>query len=170
MASKQDYENMGSNFSDVKPKNEPQPNAFSAETFPQTTKNDYKSDTVFINWQKWNVGELKFKETIDQPEETSQELLNGYRTLILFVFIGMIIGTILTTITFFALYGTAIERANLIADTDAMIKKMEYNTNEIRNKIQDNENIIKTVNENIDKLGTGIVSELKPKEAKIVNK
>jgi hypothetical protein len=49
MASKQDYENMGSNFSDVKPKNEPQPNAFSAETFPQTTKNDYKSDTVFIN-------------------------------------------------------------------------------------------------------------------------
>lgn len=96
--------------------------------------------------------------------------MNGYRTLILFVFIGMIIGTILTTITFFALYGTAIERANLIADTDAMIQKMEYNTSEIRNKIQDNENIIKTVNENIDKLGTGIVSELKPKEAQVVNK
>jgi len=142
MASANDYEDMGSHFPDVKPKNEPQPNAFSAETF---------------------------QEVIDTPIKP-EELLNGYRTLILFVSIGIIIGTILTTITFFALYGTAIERANLIADTDAMIKKMEYNTNDIKHKVQDNENIIKTVNENIDKLGTGIVSELKPKEAKIVNK
>lgn len=129
---------------DGKPKNEPQPNAFSAETFQE-------------------------EEIIYTPIKP-EELLNGYRTLVLFVFIGMIIGAYLTTITFFALYGTAIERANLIADTDAMIQKMQYNTNDIRHKVQDNENIIKTVNENIDKLGTGIVSELKPKEAKIVNK
>jgi len=124
-----------------KPKNEPQPNVFSAETFP--------------------------KEEDNLPEhelpEDSKAILDGYYTLIIFVISGMILGAILATITMFALYGSAIERGNLVSDTDDLIKQVQYNTEQIRDKVQKNADILPKINENIDKLGNGIVQELKPK-------
>jgi hypothetical protein len=81
----------------------------------------------------------------------------------------MILGSVLTIVTFFALYGSAIERGQLVSDTDDLIKQVQYNTEQIRDKVQKNADILPKINENIDKLGSGIVSELKPKTAKIVN-
>ena len=130
-----------------KPKNEPQPNAFSAETFPKEEDN------------------LPAHEL---PED-SKAILDGYYTLIIFVTSGMIIGAILATITMLAIYWPAIERGNLVSDTDDLIKQVQYNTEQIRDKVQKNADILPKINENIDKLGNGIVQELKPKEAKIIN-
>ena len=129
-----------------KPKNEPTPNAFSAESFP-------KEDNLPAH---------------ELPEDP-KEILDGYYTLIIFVTSGMIIGAILATITMFAIYATAIERGNLMYETDDLIKLAKYNTDVIRVKVEHNEQIANKINENIDKLGSGIVTELKPKEAKIVN-
>ena len=129
-----------------KPKNEPTPNAFSAESFP-------KEDNLPAH---------------ELPEDP-KEILDGYYTLIIFVTSGMIIGAILATITMLAIYWPAIERGNLVSDTDDLIKQVQYNTEQIRDKVQQNADILPKINENIDKLGNGIVQELKPKEAKIVN-
>jgi len=129
-----------------KPKNEPTTNAFSAESFP-------KEDNLPAH---------------ELPEDP-KAILDGYYTLIIFVTSGMIIGAILATITIFAIYATAIERGNLVSDTDDLIGKMQYNTEQIRDKVQQNADILPKINENIEKLGNGIVQELKPKEAKIVN-
>lgn len=143
-----------------KPKNEPQPNVFSAETFPKKENENpiykYENDK---------------EETVDTPEtpEDPKAILDGYYTLIIFVTSGIIIGAILATITMFAIYATAIERGNLVSDTDDLIRQVQYNTEQIRDKVQQNADILPKINENIDKLGSGIVQELKPKEAKIVN-
>lgn len=102
-------------------------------------------------------------------ETPQEELKNGYLTLIIFVTSWMIVGGILATITMFALYGTAIERGNLMYETDDMIKQVQYNTDVITTKVQENANIMLKINENIEKLWSEIVEELKPKEAKIVN-
>lgn len=64
-----------------KPKNEPTPNAFSAESFP-------KEDNLPAH---------------ELPEDP-KEILDGYYTLIIFVTSGMIIGAILATITMLAIY------------------------------------------------------------------
>ena len=143
IASANDYEDMGSHFPNGKPKNEPTPNVFSADTFPK-------------------------EGVIDAPED-SKAILDGYYTLIVFVTSGMILGSVLTIVTFFALYGAAIERGNLVSDTDDLIKQVQYNTEQIRDKVQKNADILPKINENIERLGSGIVNELKPKEAKIVN-
>lgn len=144
-----------------KPKNEPQPNAFSAKSYEwkeevvseDSTKKLYR-DGVFIG---------------DIETEDPKAILNGYYTLIIFVTSGMIIGAILATITMFAIYATAIERGNLMYETDDLIKLAKYNTDIIRDKVEHNEQIANKINENIEKIGNGIVQELKPKEAKIVN-
>lgn len=125
-----------------KPKNEPTPNAFSSNSFP--------------------------KEELELPEDP-KATLEWYYTLIIFVTSGMILGAILATVTMFALYGSAIERGNLVSDTDDLIKQVQYNTEQIRDKVQQNADILPKINENIDKIGNGIVQELKPKEAKIIN-
>lgn len=127
-----------------KPKNEPTPNAFSKATFEEV-------------------------EEIILPEDP-KAILDGYYTLIVFVTSGMIIGAILATITIFAIYATAIERGNLVSDTDSLIGKMQYNTDEIHRKVNENNQLLNAVNVNIEKLGTGIVEQLKPKQAKIVEK
>ena len=81
----------------------------------------------------------------------------------------MIVGAIFATITMYALYWTAIERGNLMYETDDLIKQVQYNTDVIKTKVQQNADIMPKINENIEKLWNGIVEELKPKEAKIVN-
>lgn len=102
-------------------------------------------------------------------ETPQEELKNGYLTLIIFVTSWIIVGAILATITMYAIYGTAIERGNLMYETDDLIKQVQYNTEQIRDKVQKNADIMPKINENIEKLWNGIVEELKPKEAKIVN-
>ena len=107
-------------------------------------------------------------ETFNE-EIPPEELKNWYLTLIIFVTSWIIVGAIFATITMFALYWTAIERGNLMYETDDMIKQVQYNTDVITTKVQENANIMPKINENIEKLWSGIVEELKPKEAKIVN-
>lgn len=154
MASQEDYEepsqerlkSMHKELQGVSKHNlthEPTPNAFSKATFEEV-------------------------EEIILPEDP-KAILDGYYTLIIFVTSGIIIGAILATITMFAIYATAIERGNLMYETDDLIKLAKYNTDVIRVKVEHNEQIANKINENIDKLGSGIVTELKPKEAKIVN-
>jgi hypothetical protein len=48
MASANDYEDMGSHFPNGKPKNEPQPNAFSADSFPKEEVIDAPEDSKAI--------------------------------------------------------------------------------------------------------------------------
>lgn len=130
-----------------KPKNEPQPNVFSADSFPKEQE-----------------------PIVEIPQaEDPKAILDGYYTLIIFVTSGMILGAILATITMFAIYATAIERGNLVSDTDVLIKQVQYNTEQIRDKVQKNADILPKINENIEKLGSGIVQELKPKTQKIIN-
>lgn len=110
-------------------------------------------------------------ELLEQANETetSEDLRSWYQTLIVFVWVGAVIGASLATMAMFSIYWDAIERAKLMYDTDDMIKQVQYNTDQIRWKIQQNAEILPKINENIEKLGTGIVQDLKPKEAKIIN-
>lgn len=121
-------------------------------------------------WNKYDSQTYHFGTRIGtfKEDEDSKVLLNGYYTLIIFVTSWIIAGAILATITMFAIYGTAIERGNLVSDTDEMIGKMQYNTDEIHRKVNENNQLLNAVNVNIEKLGTGIVEQLKPKQAKIV--
>ena len=52
----------------------------------------------------------------------------------------------------YAIYGTAIERGNLMYETDDLIKQVQYNTDVIKTKVQQNADIMPKINENIEKL------------------
>ena len=125
------------------PTNEPTTNAFSKATFE-------------------GVEEIILPETV-------KELNVTYPTLIALSAILIIIGATLATAAMFAIYGPAIELGNMKFEANELREYMEWKTGQIKSDVADLGNKKLDYVKMIDKIAEKTVSDLKPREAKIVN-
>lgn len=116
------------------------------------------------------IKEVAFEESnsIDETE-TVKEINVSYSLLIALSALLIIIGATLATAAMFAIYGQAIELGNMKFEANELREHMEWKTWQVKSIVdelgKDKTDYVKL----IDKIAEKTVSDLKPREAKIVN-
>lgn len=144
MASKQDYEDMGSHFQNEKPKNEPQPNAFSANSFPK-------------------------EEEVIHKEETIKEFNLSYYTVIAISSGLLLIGIILGCMTTLAIYKEDIAMGKQAQDIKDKREEIEWYNKQAQESIKKVNELLPAYDTSIETYGKSIIEKMKPKTQKIVN-
>lgn len=122
--------------------------------------------TFTYTWIKeWALEE---SDALDEPE-TIKELNVTYPTIIALSSLLIIIGATLATAAMFAIYGPAIELGNMKFEANELREYMEWKTWQIKADVADLGNKKLDYVKMIDKIADRTVSDLKPREAKIVN-
>ena len=111
---------------------------------------------------------LEESEAINETE-TVKEINVSYSLLIALSSLLIIIGATIATAAMFAIYGPAIELGNMKFEANELREYMEWKTGQIKADVADLGNKKLDYVKMIDKIAEKTVSDLKPREAKIVN-
>ena len=111
---------------------------------------------------------MEESEAINETE-TVKEINVSYSLLIALSSLLIIIGATIATAAMFAIYGPAIELGNMKFEANELREYMEWKTGQIKADVADLGNKKLDYVKMIDKIAEKTVSDLKPREAKIVN-